>query len=198
MSVDLASCNIDSSPAKFWISTQRRGLSSHSFHSVLLKPFHLEKYLHLLFCSWLPQSLWQLQPWSCYCATENAVQFSRHVCFRLLYVCFRLTKCINSPRTWYLFWFVLEIKLLWKHQQILGFKSSVLNMLKVLLVTFIISRFDMWLYGLDISTSQFKIVKLLPLKDKNLLDRMKYKRLDDEGISIFKKANVNYSLWQWD
>lgn len=56
----------------------------------------------------------------------------------------------------------------------------------------------MWLYGLDISTSQFKIVKLLPLKDKNLLDRMKYKRLDDEGISIFKKANVNYSLWQWD
>lgn len=44
MSVDLASCNIDSSPEKFWKSTQRQGLSSHFFHRMLLK-FSIQKSL---------------------------------------------------------------------------------------------------------------------------------------------------------
>lgn len=44
MSIDLASCNIDSSPEKLWKSTQRHGLSSHFFHRMLLK-FSIQKSL---------------------------------------------------------------------------------------------------------------------------------------------------------
>lgn len=109
----------------------------------------------------------------------------------------QMTKCISSPRTWYLFWFMLELKVLWKHQQILGFISSALNVLKVLLVTFIINRFDMWVYGVDICISQVKIAKLLPRR-KIFCIGSYTKDLMTKVYPFLKKANVNNFLLWWD
>lgn len=76
MSVDLASCNIGSSPKKFWISTQRQGLSSHFFPSILWKFFHLEKY-HLASAPDWHRGSGGFSHGSAH-ASKNVVQFSRH------------------------------------------------------------------------------------------------------------------------
>lgn len=168
MSLNLASCNIDSSPGKLWKSTQRQGLSSHFFHRMLLK-FSIQKSLAayaLLPCittrelKLVVTSVAVLLPLasSHWCQWECSSVLKTLSCS--LTACFKDEMWrFGSARTQSVFWFLLKLEMLWQQQRIYTFKSSMLNvLLKELSVKFIINRFDSWIYGLDIASFHVNIV----------------------------------------